>query len=157
LVASSFHCRRLLYCLHKQWHGLGDAPRQGICCAQCRSHAGEPEWEIRFLTDADGPLKQGKCPGQVAVAEGQYATPMRGIHDARGLSHRFGNPEPFVSEGLALREPPQFAIAPGEVGTGGHDGHVDLTETLVVRRAIEERHSLPETVDRPTVVPLGEV
>jgi hypothetical protein len=82
---------------------------------------------------------------------------MRGIHEARGLRNRCGHPEPFVPEGLALREPPQFAIAPGEVGPGGHDGHVDLTEAFVVRRAIEERHRLPKTVDRPTVVTLGEV
>jgi hypothetical protein len=46
-------------------------------------------------------------------------------------------------------------MAPGEVGTGEHGGHDDLTEALVAPRPIEGRHSLPEAVYGPTVVALG--
>jgi hypothetical protein len=46
-------------------------------------------------------------------------------------------------------------MARGEVGTGEHGGQEDLHEALVAPRPIEERHGLPEAVDRPTIVALG--
>ena len=111
--------------------------------------------EVRVLTEAHGPFEQGEGPGQVALAEGQQTDPPRGHHEARGVSHRLGNPEPFFPEGTALGERAQLGMAPGEVGTGGHGGQEDLAEALVAPRPVEGRHGLPEAVDRPTIVALG--
>ena len=78
-----------------------------------------------------------------------------GKHQACGVSHRLGNPEPFFPEGSALGERAQLGMAPGEVGTGVHGGQADLTEALVAPRTVEESRGLPEAVDRPTIVALG--
>ena len=71
------------------------------------------------------------------------------------MSHRLGNPQPFFPEGPALGEHAQLGMAPGELGTGVHGGQDDLTEALAAPRPVEERHGLPEAVDRPTIVALG--
>ena len=145
----------LLHRLREQRHGVGDAPAQGIRRPQGRSHHGEIDREVRLLTDAHGPFEQGERPGQVALAEGQQTEPHEAIHQARGVIHRLGNPEPFVPEGTALGERAQLGMAPGEVGTGDHGGQDDLPEALVAPRPLEGRHGLPEAVDRPTIVALG--
>ena len=45
-------------------------------------------------------------------------------------------------------------MALGEPGTGLHGGQEDLTEALATPRSVEGRHSLPEAVDRSTIVAL---
>ena len=70
---------------------------------------------------------------------------------------RLGNPEPFVPEGTALGERAQLGMAPGEVGTGDHGGQDNPAESLVAPRPVEGRHSLPEAVDRLTIIALGPV
>ena len=149
-----FHCSGLFHRLREQRHGIGDAPGQGIRRPQGRSYPGEIGWEVRVLTDAHGPFEQGERPGQVALAEGQQTDPPRGIHQARGVSNRLGNLEPFFPEGPALGERAQLGMAPGEVGTGEHGGQDDA-EALAAPRPVEGRHGLPEAVDRPTIVALG--
>ena len=111
--------------------------------------------EVRFLTEAHGPFEQGERPGQVALAEGQQTDPPRGKHEARGVTNRLGNPEPFFPEGTALGERAQLGMAPGEAGTGEHGGQENLAEALAAPRPVEGRHGLPEAVDRPTIVALG--
>ena len=155
LIAYYFRCNGLFHRLREQRHGVGDAPAQGIRRPQGRSHPGEIEREVRVLTDAHGPFEQGERPGQVALAEGQQTDPPRGKHEAPGVSHRLGNPEPFFPEGPALGEHAQLGMAPGEPGTGEHGGQEGLTEALAAPRPVEGRHGLPEAVDRPTIVALG--
>ena len=157
LGAHSVYRSRLFHRLRQQRHGVGDAPGQSIHRAQGRSHQGEKDWEVRVLTDAYGPFERGEGPGQVALAEGRADRPLRGPHEARGVSNRLGNPQPFVPKGTALSERAQLGMAPGEVGTGEHGGQDDLTEALVAPRPVEGRHGLPEAVDRPTIVALGVV
>jgi hypothetical protein len=70
------------------------------------------------------------------------------------VSNRLGNPQPFFPKGPALGERAQLGMAPGEVGTGLHGGQDDIPEALVAPRPIEGRHSLPEAVDRLTIVAL---
>jgi len=48
-------------------------------------------------------------------------------------------------------------MARGEVSTGGHRGQDELTEALVAPRTVEERHGLPEGIDRPTILAMGVV
>ena len=155
LKVDHFRCSRLFQRLREQRHGVGDAPAQGVRRPQGRSHPGEIGREVRVLTDAHGPFEQGECPGQVALAEGQQTNPPRGKHEARGVSNRLGNPQPFFPEGPALGERAQLGMAPGEPGTGVHGGQEDLTEALAAPRPLEGRHGLPEAVDRPTIVALG--
>ena len=71
------------------------------------------------------------------------------------MSHRLGDPQPFVPEGTALGEHAQLGMVLGEGSTGEHGGQEDLTEALAAPRPVEERHGLPEAVDRPTIVALG--
>jgi hypothetical protein len=71
----SFYRSPLCHCLREQRHGVGNTPAQSIRCTQGRSHPGEPEPEVRVLADVYGPFKQGECPGQVALAEGQQTDP----------------------------------------------------------------------------------
>ena len=78
LIDYRFRCNGLLHRLREQRHGVGDASGQGVRCTQGRSHPGEPDREVRFLTDAHGPFEQGERPGQVALAEGQQTDPPRG-------------------------------------------------------------------------------
>ena len=61
----------LFHRLRQQRHGVGDASGQDIRCPQGRSHPGDKERQVRFLTDAHGPFEQGQGPGQVALAQGQ--------------------------------------------------------------------------------------
>ena len=56
------------------------------------------------MTDAHGPFEPGESPGQVALAEGQQTDPVIGPHEACGMRHRLGNPQPFFTEGRALGE-----------------------------------------------------
>src|SRR2546425_12516733 len=71
------------------------------------------------------------------------------------MSSRLGNPEPLFPKGTALIKHAQLSMTPSEVGTGEHSGQVDLTEALAAPRITEECHSLPEAVDRPSIVALG--
>ena len=48
-------------------------------------------------------------------------------------------------------------MAPGQEGTGVHGGQKDLAEALTAPLPPEDRHGLPEAVDRPTIVALGMV
>src|SRR5207237_10347339 len=45
LIAYHFHCSALFHCPREQWHGVGDAPAQGIGRTQGRSNPGEPDRE----------------------------------------------------------------------------------------------------------------
>ena len=58
-----YHCRchGLFQRLCEQQHGVGDAPGQGVCRPQGRSHQGEPGRVVRVLTEAHGPFEQGDC------------------------------------------------------------------------------------------------
>jgi hypothetical protein len=58
------------YRLREQRHGVGDAPGQGVCCAQVRSQQGKKERKARVLTEAHGPLEEGEGPVQVTLTEG---------------------------------------------------------------------------------------
>jgi hypothetical protein len=49
------------------WHSVGDMPGQGVRHTQGRSHPGEPDREIRVLTDTHGPFELGERPKQVAL------------------------------------------------------------------------------------------
>ena len=56
---------------------------------------------------------------------------------------------------MALGERTQFGMAPGEPGTGSHAGRMTLPEALAALCSTEGRHSLPEKVDRPTIIAMG--
>ena len=155
LKADRFRRDALFHRLREQRHGVGDAPGQDIRRTQGRSHPGEKDREVRVLTEAHGPFEQGERPGQVALAEGRQTDPPRGLHEARGVINRLGNPQPFFPEGSALGEHAQLGMAPGEAGTGEHGRQDDLTETLAAPRPVKGRHGLPEAVDRPMIVALG--
>jgi hypothetical protein len=45
-------------------------------------------------------------------------------------------------------------MAQGEVGTGEHGGQDRSAEAFAASRTLEERHGLPEAVDRLTIVAL---
>ena len=152
-----FRCSCPFHRPREQGHGVGDAPAQGVRRTQGWSEPGEIGWEVHVLTDAYGPFKQGECPGQVALVEGQQTDPPRGQHETRRVSNRLGNAEPFFPEGTALSERPQLGMARGESHLALHSRQEDLTEALATVRPVEERHSLPEAVDRPTIVSLGMV
>ena len=70
------------------------------------------------------------------------------------MSNRLGNPQPFFCEGIALSERAQLGLACGEPGARVHGGQEDLTEALVAPRPVEERHGLPEAVDRSPIIAL---
>jgi hypothetical protein len=89
------------------------------------------------------------------LAEGQQTDPPIGKHEACGVNNRLGNPQPFVPEGTTLGEHAQLGMAPGKPRTGVYGGEEDPTEALVAPRALDERHGLPEAVDRPPIVALG--
>jgi hypothetical protein len=91
------------------------------------------------------------------LTEGQQTDPIIGMHEARRVSHRLGNLEPFLPKGAALGERPEFGMAPSEPGTGEHSGQIDLPETLIAPCSIEQHHRLPEVVNGPTIVALGVV
>jgi hypothetical protein len=67
----------------------------------------------------------------------------------------FGNPQPFIPEGLALGEYAQLSMARREPGTGEHGWQDHPTEALTAPRPVEGRHGAPEAVDRPPIVALG--
>ena len=46
-------------------------------------------------------------------------------------------------------------MAPGETGTGDHNGQENIAKALVAPFPVEGRHALHEGVDRPTIVALG--
>jgi hypothetical protein len=71
--------------------------------------------------------------------------------------NRLGDPQPFDPKGSALGERAQLGTALAEEGTGGYCWQRDLTETFAAPRALESRHNLPEAVNRPTIVALGQV
>ena len=118
LAVYSFRHSALLHRPREQRHGIGDAPAQGIRRTQGRSHPGEIDREFRVLTDGHSPFEQGECPAQIALAEGQQTDPPRGIHEARRVSHRLGDPEPFFPEGPALGEGAQLSMARRRGGHG---------------------------------------
>ena len=105
-----------------------------------------------------GPFEPGECPGQVALAEGQQTDPVIGTHEARGVCHRLGNLEPFFCEGPALSE-----HARAQHGTRRARareltaGRATLPEALVAPLPVQGLYSLPEIVDRLTIVALAEV
>src|SRR5262245_43608996 len=107
------------------------------------------------MTDAHSSFEQGECPGQVAVAEGQQADSPRGKHQIAGGINRLGNSEPFCPEGSTHGEQAQLGMTRGEPGTRDHSGQEGLPKVLVAPRTLEERYSLPEVVNRPTIVTLG--
>ena len=102
-------CGGLFHRLGQQWHGVGDAPAQGIRRTQGRSYPGEPGGEVRVLTDAHGLFEQGEGPGQVALSEGQQTKPVIGTHQAPGVRHRLGNPQRFFPEGMPSANMPSSA------------------------------------------------
>ena len=146
---------RLFQGLREQRHGVGDAPGQDVRLPQGRSQPGEKGQEVRILTDAHGLFEPGKGPRQVTLAQRQQTNPPIGAHNARGLLHRLGNPEPFFPEGTTLGEHAELGMTHSEPGTGAYSGQDDLAEVLVAPCPLERCQSLPEAVDRPTRVTLG--
>jgi hypothetical protein len=77
------------------------------------------------------------------------------------MRHRLGNTQPFFSESPAISKCTQLRMAIGKLGTGVHGrkptGQGDDTDVIAAPCPIEECHSLPEAVDRPTIVALGQV
>ena len=63
--------------------------------------------------------------------------------------------KPFFPKDSALGEQAQLSVAAGEIGTREHGGQEQLTAALVAQRPVKGRHSLPEAVDRSTIVTLG--
>jgi len=114
----------------------------------------EIERKVRILTEAHGTFEQGECPGQVPLVKGQQTHPPRGKHQARGVSHRLGNPQAFVPECPALGECAQLGMAPDEAGTGEHGGQDVFTKALVAAYPVEGRYGLSKAVNRPTIVVL---
>ena len=105
-------------------------------------------------THAHRPFERGEYPRQVTLAQGQQADPPIRTEETRGVSGRLGEPEPFLPEDATLGEHPQLGMARGEVGTGVHCGHEDVTEALVAARLIKRRHDLLHAGNRPTIVAL---
>ena len=101
---------RLFQRLREQRHGVGDAPAQGIRDHQGRSRPGEIYWEDRLLTETHGPFESGECPGHVALAEGQQTDRARDPHQAEGVIHHLGDPQPFFPKGPALSEHAQLGM-----------------------------------------------
>src|SRR5262249_2097529 len=64
---------------------------------------------------------------------------------------------PLCSEDEALGKHAKLSIAHSEEITGLHSGQHPLAETLVAPRPLKGCHSLPEAVDRLTIVALGPV
>jgi hypothetical protein len=153
----SIGCRRLCQRPREQRHGFSDVPSQGVHRTQGRSRQGEKGREVRVLTDAHGLFEQGEGLRQVALAEGQQADPPRGKHQAARVLNRLGNAEPFFPEGPALGEQTQLGMTRGESGTGLHGGQEGLPEALLAPRPVEGRQSLPDAVNRPTIVALDMV
>src|SRR5262249_56167026 len=73
------------------------------------------------------------------------------------VSHRLGNADPFLPEGDALSERAQLSMTHGEEGTGGHGRQDSDPKAFAPPCPVEGRHSLPEAVDRPTIVALAPV
>ena len=65
------------------------------------------------------------------------------------MSHRLGDPQPFVPELAPLGEVSQLGMAPGEEYTGLHGRQEDLTAALAAPRPVNGRYGLPQAVDRP--------
>ena len=89
------------------------------------------------------------------MADGQQTKPPRGKYQAPGVSHRLRDSEPFFPESGALGERARLGMADGEPSPGVHGGENNSGEVLVTPHPLEERHGLPEAVDRPTVVASG--
>jgi hypothetical protein len=71
------------------------------------------------------------------------------------MTHLLSNPQPFFPESPALGERAQLGVAHGEPGTGVHGGQENPAEALVAPCPLEGHHSLPEAVDRPSIITLG--
>ena len=71
------------------------------------------------------------------------------------MSSRLGNPQPFFPKGPALSERAQLGMARRRARHGSARRAGRPTEALVAPLPVEERHGLPEVVDRPTIVALG--
>ena len=70
------------------------------------------------------------------------------------MSNCLGNPQPFFSDGPAFGKRAQRRMGHGEEGTGEYGRQVGKAEMLVAPCPVEERHRLPEGVERPTIVAL---
>src|SRR5262249_25528570 len=128
LKVNLFCCHRLFYRLREQYHGIGDAPAEGIRRAQGRSRPGQIGREVRVLTDIYSSFEQGERPRQVTLAEEQLLTKsVRGKPEAPSMRSRLGIAKPFVPESTALSEGAQLGMALGEIGTGGYVGQVEIT------------------------------
>src|SRR5262249_54249977 len=75
LMGYQFHGNALFHRLREQRHSVSDATAQGVRRAQGCSYRGEIGWKSYFVTDAHSPFEQGKCSGQVALAQGQHTDP----------------------------------------------------------------------------------
>jgi hypothetical protein len=157
LKAYHFYGGGLFHRLRNQWYSISDASSQGICRSQSCSHPGEKEREGRFLADAHGPFEPGEGPVQVTLTEGEQPDPVIGPHEAAGVRHCLGDPQPFFPRGTPLSEPAQFGMAGGEKGTGLHRGQVSLPEVFTALCTAEGHGGLPEAVDGPPIVTLGPV
>ena len=139
----------------EQWHGLGDAPGQGIRRAQGRSHRGEQEL---------GCPRPGRGPWPVRARGVPWAGPLGG-GTADQCRNRHCMRLRGASTASAIRSPSSpralpSANCPARHGTrrarhGSARRAGDLTEALVSVAPFEGRHGLPEAVDRPTIVALG--
>jgi hypothetical protein len=155
LIAPHFRCRHPFHRLHEQREGGGDTPGQGVRRPQSRSHPGEPERDVRVLTEGHSPFELGERPAEIALTQEQQTDPPQGNHEALGVTNRLGNSEPFIPQGTARSEHAQLGMAPREPGTGEHRGEENPAETLAMVCPIERCHGLPDAVDRPTIVTLG--
>ena len=69
------------------------------------------------------------------------------------MSNRLGNPQPFFPEGRPSANVPSAAWRHGEEARERRQGRIGKPKRSR-RCPVEERHGLPEGVDRPTIVAL---
>ena len=93
-------------------------PPSAYAAPKAAATAGDVAGTGRFLTTAHRLFKPGKCLGQVALPEGQQTEPVIGQQEARRMRHRLGNLEPFLPQGPALGERPEFGMTLREPSPG---------------------------------------
>ena len=77
------------------------------------------------------------------------------MHEARRVISRLSHPEPLFPAGPALSEQAELSMAHSKPCTTEHGGQSQLTDdALTAWRRVEAHESLPEAVDRPTIVTL---
>ncbi len=153
LIAYSFRCDGLLQRLCEQRYGIGDAPGQSIRRAQGLDHYGKQSRNVPDLAESKGTFEQQDAPVDVPFGEVELADPGIRPNAAEGVIRRLRDPDPFVSSGGALGERSQLSQGPAQASTGEHGGQAGHAEALSDQIACEGRHSPPEAVYRPTVVP----